>query len=206
MHDLQNCRVWDLVFFPRFIWLLELKVTLAELYCVHTVLAVTAKSMFFLPIPPRWWLHFNKVFWCFSPTKWSTWAFGVPKKLSEDPQSQMMFKNNTKILSAFSPSSHLHWGYKINCGHNCWPFRTNWGSDVQLSLPSSTPHTHRKKGGFLRIFMMEEWVLLLLLKSQSLSIHMLNISCDKMRSTHKTLLLHTKFSRLSTHVIVGAVN
>ena len=141
----------------------------------------------FLPIPPRWWLHFNKVFWCFSPTKWSTWAFGVPKKLSEDPQSQMMFKNNTKILSAFSPSSHLHWGYKINCGHNCWPFRTNWGSDVPLSLPSSTPHTHRKKGGFLRIFMMEEWVLLLLLKSQSLSIHMLNISCDKMRSTHKTL-------------------
>ena len=84
--------------------------------------------------------------------------------------------------------------------------RTNWGNDIQLSLPSSTPHSQRKKGSFLRIFMMKQWVLLPLLKSQSLSIHILNISCNKMRSTDKTLLLHTKFSRLNMHVIVWAVN
>lgn len=94
---------------------------------------------------------------------------------------------------------------KIHCGHSCWPFRTNWGSDEQLSLPSSTPHTHRKRQ-FLKNIYDETVSIVTFIKISILDIHILNISCNKMRSTDKTLLLHTKFSRLSMHVIVWAVN
>ena len=183
MHALQNCKVWDLVFFPRFIWLLKLKVTLAELclLCPHNA-GSDCQEFVFLPIPPRWWLHFSKVFQCFHPTKWGTWAFGVPKNLSENLQCQTMFISNTEMLSAFSLSSHSQWWYRINrLWGNFWPSEQ---TEAVMSTSIAFCHTthSQEKGSFLRTFMMRQWVVLLLLKSQSLSIHILNISCDKMRS------------------------
>ena len=145
MHALQNCKVWDLVFFPRFIWLLKLKVTLAELclLCPHNA-GSDCQEFVFLPIPPRWWLHFSKVFQCFHPTKWGTWAFGVPKNLSENLQCQTMFISNTEMLSAFSLSSHSQWWYRIDCGVTSG-LQNKLRQWCPPALPSATPHTHKKK-------------------------------------------------------------
>lgn len=91
----------DLVFYPRFIWLLKLKVILAELSCLHTKLTGTAKSSFLYPSVPDdiciLIRSFNTLAQHFS--KCNPRASGIPKNLSGGPQSQNYFPSNPKMLS-----------------------------------------------------------------------------------------------------------